>query len=300
VTDLAFGGRGFEPPDFRPAWLRPAAIAIVLSLHAAALGTLPFLARNPPERPLEVIVDVQPEAAEVAAPPPAAPREPQAALPPAPAPPLQDAIAPPPAPAADAVEATPVQPAPPAVEAPPPASLSPAPSPPPEPIVASPPETPPPPPARAELAPARPLPLQVKPPKPQPKATPKPAPGQAKSAQAPKAAPAETPRAAAPAGAPASAAAGAASQSAYVSAMSAAIRSRLFYPPAARARGAKGVVGVAFTIGASGALSSFAITRSSGDEDLDGAARALVQSAHFPPPPGGPVHVSTSFNYVPH
>ncbi|MBV8441161.1 MAG: energy transducer TonB, partial [Hyphomicrobiales bacterium] len=91
----------------------------------------------------------------------------------------------------------------------------------------------------------------------------------------------------------------AASQSAYISAMSAAIRSRLFYPPAARARGAKGVVSVAFTIGASGALTSFAITRSSGDEDLDAAARTLVQSAHFPPPPGGPVHVATSFNYVP-
>ena len=81
--------------------------------------------------------------------------------------------------------------------------------------------------------------------------------------------------------------------------MSAAIRSRLFYPPAARARGAKGVVGVAFTIGPSGALTSFAITRSSGDEDLDAAARTLVQSAHFPPPPGGSAHVATSFNYVP-
>ncbi len=81
--------------------------------------------------------------------------------------------------------------------------------------------------------------------------------------------------------------------------MSAAIRSRLFYPPAARARGAKGVVGVSFAIAASGALSAFAITHSSGDSDLDAAARALVQSVHFPPPPGGPVHVSTSFNYVP-
>ena len=161
-----------------------------------------------------------------------------------------------------------------------------------------PPETPPPPPAPVEVAPAKPLPLEVKPPKPQPKAASKPAPVQAKPAQAPKAAPAEAPRAAAPASAPAPAAAGAVSQSAYVSAMSATIRSRLFYPPAARARGARGVVGVAFTIGASGALSSFAITRSSGDEDLDGAARALVQSAHFPPP-RGPVHVSTSFNYVP-
>ena len=42
-------------------------------------------------------------------------------------------------------------------------------------------------------------------------------------------------------------------QSAYMSDVAGAIRSRLFYPPAARARGAKGVVGVAFTIGASGA-----------------------------------------------
>ena len=61
----------------------------------------------------------------------------------------------------------------------------------------------------------------------------------------------------------------------------------------------KGAVGVAFTIGASGALTSFAITRSSGDRDLDAAARTLVQSTPFPPPPGGSVHVATSFNYVP-
>ena len=81
--------------------------------------------------------------------------------------------------------------------------------------------------------------------------------------------------------------------------MSAAIRSRMFYPPAARARSAKGVVFVAFTIGPSGALTSFAITRSSGDKDLDAAARTLVQSIRFPPPPGGWVHIATSFVYVP-
>ena len=63
--------------------------------------------------------------------------------------------------------------------------------------------------------------------------------------------------------------------------------------------GAKGVVGVAFTIGASGALAAFAITRSSGDADLDAAARTLVNPTHFPPPPGGSVRVATSFNYVP-
>ena len=59
------------------------------------------------------------------------------------------------------------------------------------------------------------------------------------------------------------------------------------------------MVGVAFTIGASGAVSSFAITRSSGDKDLDAAARSLVQGARFPPPPGGWAHITTSVTYVP-
>jgi len=99
--------------------------------------------------------------------------------------------------------------------------------------------------------------------------------------------------------APSGAAASAASLSAYQSEIASAIRSRLFYPEAARARGAKGVVGVAFTIGPSGAVAAFAITRSSGDHDLDAAARTLVQSTHFPPPPGGSAHIATSFNYVP-
>jgi TonB family protein len=88
-------------------------------------------------------------------------------------------------------------------------------------------------------------------------------------------------------------------RSAYVGEVAAEMRSRLFYPKAARARGAKGVVGVAFTIGASGAVSAFAITRSSGDSDLDAAARSLVQSARFLPPPGGWAHITTSFFYVP-
>jgi periplasmic protein TonB len=78
------------------------------------------------------------------------------------------------------------------------------------------------------------------------------------------------------------------------------IRSRLFYPDAARARDARGMVGVAFTIGPSGAVTSFAITGSSGDHDLDAAARSLVQGSRFPPPPGGSAHIATSFNYAPH
>ena len=65
------------------------------------------------------------------------------------------------------------------------------------------------------------------------------------------------------------------------------------------ARGASGVVGVAFTIGPSGEVTSFAITRSSGHKDLDAAARSLVQSTHFPPPPGGSARITTNFAYVP-
>ena len=111
--------------------------------------------------------------------------------------------------------------------------------------------------------------------------------------------PLRPPRGASSTSAPSSAAASASSLSAYIGEVSSAIRSRLFYPPAARARGAKGVVGVSFTIGPSGAVTSFAITRSSGDSDLDAAARSLVQGARFPPPPGGSAHIATSFNYVP-
>ena len=91
----------------------------------------------------------------------------------------------------------------------------------------------------------------------------------------------------------------AASASVYLAEVTAVIRSRLFYPRAARARGAKGAVGVSFTIGPSGAVTSFTITRSSGNKDLDAAARALVQGARFPPPPGGRAHIATSFVYVP-
>jgi TonB family protein len=82
--------------------------------------------------------------------------------------------------------------------------------------------------------------------------------------------------------APTSTSAARATVSAYIGEVSAELRSRLFYPRAARARG---VVGVSFSIGPSGALTSFAITRSSGDKDLDAAARSLVQGARFPPPP---------------
>jgi len=284
MTAATLDGRIFEPPSLKPPWLQPAVIAIVVALHAAALSIV-YLAPKPPEPPREVIVDIEPEAS-----PQEAANEPEAAPPPSQQTAKEpDAITPPP------------EPAPPVVEAPPPASL--APPAPPEASPLPPPETQPAARAPVELAPPKPPPPpRVEPrPKPAPKLVqPKPETAQRKPPPAPaqKTASLEAARPRASTSAPAPAAS-AASQSAYISAMSAAIRSRLFYPPAARARGAKGVVGVAFTIGASGALTSLTITHSAGDEDLDAAARTLVQSAHFPPPPGGSVHVATSFNYVP-
>ena len=285
MTAGALEGRIFDLPS---PWLRPTVVVIVIALHAAAL-LIVHLAPKPSELPREVVVDIEPEA------PPQAPNEPEAAARPS----KQTANEPdsnvlPPEAAPPVVEAPP----PPVVETPPPVSLAPVPPPEAPPIPET--ETPPLPQAPVELAPPKPRPPRVEPPpKPAPKLVrPNPETAERKASPAP---PQKTASLAArPSASTSPPAASAASQSAYVSAIAAAIRSRLFYPPAARGRGAKGVVGVAFTVGASGALTSFAITRSSGDEDLDAAARTLVQSAHFPPPPGGPVHVATSFNYVPH
>jgi periplasmic protein TonB len=49
----------------------------------------------------------------------------------------------------------------------------------------------------------------------------------------------------------------------------------------------KGVVAIRFTIGPSGRVVSASVARSSGNGALDQAARSLVASASFPPPPGG-------------
>ena len=310
----ALDGRLFAAPGVQPHWLRPAAVAAVVALHAAALIILPYLSPAPaPPPPPAIVVDVEPAPAPPAAEPQ---REPPSALPTAAELPPQASpsqVETPPRP----VETLPAQAAeahPPPVEAPPEPVVPPpwsepgAPSaavevPPPAAAPAPPGEQPPPPPAPVELAPPKPPPaVRVTPPRPvESRPTLKPPrvrdrlpQRETRLEQGAKAdeRAQEKPRSGSPR-------ADSASQAAYVSAVASAIRSRLFYPPAARARGARGVVGVAFTIGASGGVSSFAITRPSGDADLDRSARALVQSARFPPPPGGSAHVSTSFNYVP-
>jgi protein TonB len=280
VTVTTLDGRVFEPPPLRPPWLRPLIVLVVIALHA---GAFLFVSLTPKtvEPAGEIIVDIQPEAppSENPAPPAEEPKPPEQSAPPPPETPPPVAEQPPPPP----VE----EPPPPPPETPPPPSA---------PVELTP---PPPPPKAVEAPPPKPSPPRVEPPKPQPKLAPKPA-------AAPRPAAQEQPRATAAqasrgsTSAPSSPAASAESVSAYRGEVSAIIRSRLSYPDAARARGARGMVGVAFTIGPSGAVTSFSITRSSGDHDLDAAARSQVQGAQFPPPPGGSQRISTSVNYVPH
>ena len=297
MTAATLDGRVFEPSPLRPPWLRPAVIAIVIALHAAALSIV-YLEPQPIELPREVVVDIQTEAppTEAVAPPAEQPKPAERSAPP----PAQDA-----APAPTEPPPPPIPLTPPVAEQPPLPAEEPLPQPPPE-TLPQPPapvelaRPPPPPPKPAEVPRPRPAsPLRVEAPRAQPRLAPKPAPRPAQAQSRAAAAPAQISRSASSTSAPSSAAANPSSLSAYIGEVSAAIRSRLFYPPAARARGAQGVVGVSFTIGPSGAVNTFAITRSSGDRDLDAAARSLVQGGRFPPPPGGSAHIATSFNYVP-
>ncbi|WP_298353100.1 energy transducer TonB [Rhodoblastus sp.] len=87
------------------------------------------------------------------------------------------------------------------------------------------------------------------------------------------------------------------SPAAYAGLLAAEIRRHTFYPSAARASGATGVVGVAFTIGPSGRLASLSITRSSGNPMLDAAARTTLRAIHTPPPPGGRFSTSTNIRF---
>jgi protein TonB len=69
------------------------------------------------------------------------------------------------------------------------------------------------------------------------------------------------------------------------------------YPEAARASGASGSVGVAFTIGPSGHATGIAVTSSSGNAALDSAARQAVASIRVPPPPGGLFRTATTIRF---
>jgi protein TonB len=92
-------------------------------------------------------------------------------------------------------------------------------------------------------------------------------------------------------------AAGGLSHASYAALLAAEIRRRTFYPASARAAGASGDVGVAFTVGASGRIIGQSITVSSGSAALDGAARAILQSVRTPPPPDGRFSATTRIRF---
>ena len=87
------------------------------------------------------------------------------------------------------------------------------------------------------------------------------------------------------------------SRGAYAGLLAAELRRHQFYPAAARAAGATGSVGVAFTVGASGSVVRQSITSSSGNGALDSAARAMMNAVQAPPPPGGSFSTSTSIRF---
>jgi protein TonB len=93
------------------------------------------------------------------------------------------------------------------------------------------------------------------------------------------------------------AAANAASRASYASLLAAELNRHKLYPASARAAGVTGSVGVAFTVGAAGEVVSHAITRSSGSSALDRAVEAMVAAVRAPPPPGGSFHASTTVNF---
>jgi protein TonB len=71
----------------------------------------------------------------------------------------------------------------------------------------------------------------------------------------------------------------------YRAALGAWLNSHKRYPETARRRGEQGSTVVRFTVGRSGRVESFAITRSSGYPDLDAAVERMMQGAVLPPFP---------------
>jgi protein TonB len=75
--------------------------------------------------------------------------------------------------------------------------------------------------------------------------------------------------------------------SAYRSIVQARLSARKTALQSTASRGLKGYVIVSFSIGASGTVTRASVSKSSGNGAVDSAARAMVASTSFPPPPGG-------------
>jgi hypothetical protein len=188
--------------------------------------------------------------------------------------------------------------------------LPPVKQPPPPPLAEQPPpavaEQPPPPPAAEQFPPpktvAAPRPKPAPPPraeapKLQPRPAPKPVPAARPAETQSRSATAQASRGAASTGASPGTAASAASLSGYIAEVSAAIRSRLFYPPAARARGVQGVVGVSHRhIRRGDLVRDYPFLRRPRPRLRRAQSGAGVS---VPASPESSARVSTSFNYVP-
>lgn len=87
------------------------------------------------------------------------------------------------------------------------------------------------------------------------------------------------------------------SNASYAALVAAEINRHKFYPAAARAVGARGSVGVVFSVGASGAIVAYSVTRSSGNSALDAAASHMLAAAHPSPPPGGSFRGATTIHF---
>lgn len=90
---------------------------------------------------------------------------------------------------------------------------------------------------------------------------------------------------------------GAIASASYRSIVAAELNRRKFYPPSARAAGLEGVVVVSFTIASDGHVRDHAIVRSSGQPQLDDAARRLMSAMSLPPPPGGVFRATVPIRY---
>ena len=258
------------PAAIRPVWLRPLALSLIFVLHAALF--LEFKAQPPVLAPLDLVnVTLVPLGDSVADQQKIEESQPEPPPAPPPAEPPPELSAPPPA--VVAPEAIPLP-----AEPPKPVAL-PKIAEPPKPVVK---------PKPAEKT-ARPEKLR------QQKQEEKKIQDNAERRRMDKAQKAQQEaRRGAPGGGPK---AGGMSSASYAVLLSAELRRHSFYPAAARAVGATGSVGVAFTVGPSGRVISQSVTRSSGNAALDSAAHAIMSAIHTPPPPGGRFSTSTNLRF---
>ena len=299
------------PQEINPRWLRPAAIALIVAVHGAALyGFANY--RVPPPPALETLDltmvaqgDEAPENTKdvkAETPPPNDPVIPEDMTPDPVVEEKPPEQAPPPPPPQDQIVFDPL---PQAVDPPPPPvfkeiadainiPLPPPPPPPPLAKVETPPEPTPPPPKPIPTVTPTPTPIPVKKvekpvekpkPKPKPKSEPRFAtPTDGSRDQAPS----QEHRVGLKEGQSHETGM---SLATYAALLRSQIQAHMFYPPAAG--GAVGTVFVSFTVGSGGGISSVSISSSSGNSALDNAARQILRSVSASAPPNGTSFAAT-------